>query len=302
MARRTLEAMVATVQRRLNGYTVGLGEIVEALSVANKEVHRKWDWPWVYAETLIDVPANYSVGSVTFVANTAAIVGNGTNWDTTWTDKRLLTGSNSMSYRVLSFTSATTAILRDVPNISQVAAGYIIYQDTYVLPQDFEPGQDMLMANIQLRDSIPHIPRISLEEQGIVLAQFFSNVPTGFADYGYDDVRQRHLLKIVPPPGQVNQYRLTYRRAPIDLTLPTQSSEVPESFDDVLEWMAVASLGVTYGLPVAQGADAKATRALKDLRRRIGTTSIDNTAANHGSGWGGPNGSMSQGGLSVFPQ
>lgn len=301
MARRTLEAMVAAVQRRLNGYTVGLGEIVEALACANKELHRKWDWPWVYSETVISVPANYTLGSINLVANSSTITGVGTAWDTSWTDKRIMTGANNMAYRISQITSPTTMIVLDVPNVSQVGAGYIIYQDVYPMSADFEPGQDLQLAQPMNRLRVGHIPRIALEEQAISLVQFFSNIPIGYADYGYDAVTRRHKIKVIPPPGGVSQMRLHYRRMPIDLTDPTQMSEVPESFDDVLEWMATASLGMAYQLPVAQMADARATRGLKDLRRRIGTTAIENSAAAHG-GNAGREGSMTQWGLSVFPQ
>lgn len=302
MARRTLEAMVGAVQRRLGGYTVGLGEIVEALASANRDLHAKWDWPWTYAETTIDIPPNYNVGSVTFNANTALVTGAGTTWDTTWTNRRIQTGPASIAYRVASFTSPTTLILAETPNTSQAGAGYIIFQDTFQLPADFEPGQDMNLANLQLRNRISHIPRHSLDEQSIVLVQFFTNVSVAYADAGFDPVTKRYLMKIIPPPGGVQQFRFRYRRMPIDLTTPDQYTEIPQSFDDVLEWMALTELAGVGKMPdLSRLADAKATRKLKDLRRRIAMTPIENSAANHS---GGParDGSMSQWGLTVNPQ
>ena len=260
MARRTLEAMVGAVQRKLGGFTVGLGEIVEALAVANKEVHSKWDWPWTYGETLVSVPANYSTGTIAFTSGSGTFTGTGTVWDTTWLNRRVMTGSNSASYRVASITSPTTLTVNtlDTPNITQSGAGYVMYQDTYSMPADFEPGQDLILIQPQNRIRVPHIPRSSLEQQGIVLVQFFTTIPVGYADYGYNATTRRHEIKIIPPPGGVQQLRLVYRRMPIDLTTPTQYTEIPESFDDVLEWMATSDLAGTYGLGVQKMADAKA--------------------------------------------
>ena len=301
MARRTLEAMVGATQRRLGGVSVGLGEIVEALASANRDLHAKWDWPWTYAETTIDIPANYSTGTVTFNANTALVTGSGTTWDTTWTNRRIQMGPASIAYRVNAFTSPTTLNLLESPNTSQAGAGYTIFQDTYQLPADFEPGQDMNLANLQLRDRISHIPRQSMDEQSIVLTQFFTNVQMAYADAGYDPVTRRYLMKIIPPPGGVQQLRFRYRRMPADLTLPGQYTEIPESFDDVLEWMALVELAAIAGKPdMSKFADAKATRKLKDLRRRIAMTPIENSAANHAGGVA--DGSMTQWGLTVNPQ
>lgn len=279
--------------------------LIEGLSDAYKEICSAYEWPWQQnAEWNIGVPDNYATGTVNVTPGSNLVTGNGTAWDTTWKYRRILVGPDAMDYRIREFADPVTATLEQPATITTplTSASYTIFQDTYPMPGDYEPGQDTLMMQPGNRIRVPHLPRLTLEQQYIVQKQFFSNIPQGFCDWGVDLTtlgQPTYLIRIIPPPSGATQLRMSYRRRMPDTDDPDRATGIPTTFDDVVEMTAAAKIGMKYGIAGAQAWDMMATKQKKRLMRRTANTQMANTPKSHGSGW--TDSSFSEGGLSIGP-
>lgn len=300
MAARTVGDMIANVQRKV-GPSVGvpLGEIADALNVANRKVHSLYEWPWTYKEYNVPVQASYSTGTITLTPGLATVTGAGTTWVGTWTNKRLLVGN--VDWPILSVGGAGTLTLEQTYNGGAVLTGnsYTIYQDTYPMPTDFEPGQDMILMQPDIRLQIRCIPRYSLEQQTNIMKNFFTNLTLAYADAGRQ-ANGQYLIKLVPPPSSYNNYRLVYKARPADLNLTTDFSGIPESFQDVLELMAEAEVKRVKRIEGWDVAAAIAAKGLVAMKRQTIAHPVNNSATQHGGSVPGDS-SISWRGMTIGP-
>lgn len=277
MAQRTLHAMVANVSRKCGG-AVPAGEILEALNNQNKMVHSRYPWPWTYGEANVLLQPTYTIGTVSITDATAAVTGAGTTWDVSWKYKRLYFGASNMDHLVLSFGGVGTATLVQPIDVGSnvVNSGYTIYQDLYPLPSDCEFGNIIVVANPLYRYRLRYLPRYTLESTAIYSKMFFNNYQTGFADGGYDEANKTNLIKFVPAPSTAAELRLVYRRRPPDLTTMASVSELPESFDDMLEFLAEYEVKRYRRLPGWTEAKHEGFQRMKSMRKRVVTSMTDN--------------------------
>jgi hypothetical protein len=269
MAGRNLQEIAAGVQRRTSGL-VPMGEILESIGIANKKIHTEYEWPWTFGETNLQIQPTYSTGTLSITDQTATFTGTGTTWVTSWVYKRLILGTND--HLISSFGSATTGTLAQTVNLgsNQTNVGYTIYQDLYALPDDCEFGNILIVMNPTYRYRLRYLPRYTLEWQA-VWPRIFNNIQTGFADGGYDVATGKSLIRMAPPPAAVAEYKMIYRRRPPDLTTLTQTTWLPESFDDVMESMSSYLAKTARAKPIAGWMEDKqeAYQRLKAMRRRM---------------------------------
>lgn len=296
--KRTVSLMIANVQRVV-GHGVPLGEIWQALDTANKEVQSTWEWPWLYAEYDVPVPAPYNTGTISIVTGSSTVTGSGTSWVTSWNGRRLRVGANNADYRVSSIGSGTTLTLDQPVNLAAnvVNAGYTLYQDSFRMPADFDPGHDLFLGNMMLRYRLKHVPRLHAENQMLVLKQLNTNSQMFYTDDGWDEAADRYKIRIIPPPGQVNELRMVYRKRCPDLDTFTQVTAIPESFDEILELMAQWKLKEQYRIPDANLDQKRAIAKLKAIKRQTSATIVENQSIVAGD----MNSSISQWGLMISP-
>jgi hypothetical protein len=298
--RRTLQAMMASVQRACQGANVPLGDIHKAIDTSYKDVESGYDWPWTYTETNIIIDQTYTTGTISITNHTNVVTGLGTTWDVTWTGRRLRVGSSNVDYIVTSVVNPTSLLLAQAVNLGAniTNSAYFLYQDTFYMPSDFAPGQDIFIGQPEMRVRVKHIPRVTLEQQSLVLKQLQTNLTSYYADGPYDEVNGLYSIRFMPTISGPGQYRLTYRKVPADLTALIQTTHIPPGYDEVLELLAEARVKTTYNIPGAEQAQAKAASKLRMLRKQIATANVDTQSILSGTIG---DSAFSQGGLSVFP-
>ena len=280
MSARTLQEMAAAVQRK-TGALVPMGEIIDAINNANKELHVKYEWPWTYAESTFAIAPLYNAGtiSVTDGSNQVNLAGAAT-WDTNWLYKRLYLGVNNVSYEVESFPNPTTALLKVNVNLgtSIVNGPYTLFQDTYALPSDCEFGNILLIVNPKLRYRLRDLPKYTLTWQNLWPGVFASNFQFAYCTSGYDDATGAELIQFAPPAGQACEFVMIYRRRPPELNTPTATSLIPESFDRILELLAEYEVKRSRPnvIPGWMEAKQEAYQLMQNMRRRMSNQMLDN--------------------------
>lgn len=300
MPRRTLQAMIAQVQRNLAGASVPLGTIHKAIETAHMDLHQGYPWPWMVAETNILIPPPYSTGLISIMNGTSLVVGIGTNWDPTWTGRRLRMGTGNVDYIVDTITSPLSLTLRQPVNLSAnvVGQGYTLYKDTFEMPADFVPGSDFYLANPTLRVRLKHVPRYHFERQMNVLRTLMTNISTLYTDAEYNTESERYQIRLAPPVGAVGEYRLVYFRMPPNLSELDQVTYFPEGFDEVIELMAEAELRARLNIPGAPVAQARAAAKIRLLKKQVAVATVENQPST--GGYPGDS-SFSIDGLSIAP-
>jgi hypothetical protein len=301
MANRTLAMMIANVQRKVGaGLAIPRLEIMQALNTAHLEVHGAYDWPWAYKETNISVQPSYSTGTVNTTIGSTTVTGVGTAWDVTWTNKRIRL-DNNQDWPIASVGGAGTLTLSQpyfgAANLA--AASYVIYQDVYTMPADFEPGKDLILLQPDVRIRVRHIPRLALETQSVVLKSLFTNIAMGYADQGRTSTGL-FQIRLIPPPTNTNVLRLVYKARPTDFSALTDTSWLPETYQDILELMAESEVKRNHGAQGWEVAAAIAARKKLEMKRQVISMPIDNKSDAF-SGSVPNDSSISWRGLSILP-
>lgn len=254
-----------------------MGEILDAIQDANKEIHTKYEWPWTRGEANIPIQPTYTTGSLSINDGSASFTGLGTTWSTGWTNKRILLGN--IDYLVSAFTSPTTGTLVQPINVgaNKVNVPYTVFQDTYALPTDCEFGGILLVINPTYRYRLRYFPVYTAEWTSAYTRTFFNNFQSGFSDAGVDDATGASLIRFTPAPGSVAEYRIVYRRRPPALSALTSISMIPESFDRVIELMAEYMVRFHRKQPMAGWMEVKneAYQLLQAMRRKMAITMTD---------------------------
>ena len=300
MADRTLAAMIANVQRKTGvGPAIPRLEIMQALNTSHLEIHGAYDWPWAYKEVNIDVNPSYSTGTVSVTEGSNVVFGSGVTWNPLWTNKRIRL-DNNQDWPVTTFIAGTLYL--DQPYhgaASLVDSSYVIYQDVYQMPADFEPGKDLVLLQPDVRIRVRHIPRMALETQSVVLKSLFTNIAMGYSDQGRDSTG-RYLIRVIPPPTNTNTLRLVYKARPADFSALTDISWLPQTYQDILELMAEAEVKRTHGVQGWDVAAAIAARKRLEMKRQVAAGPIDNKSTAFAGQTLGDS-SISSRGMSILP-
>jgi hypothetical protein len=298
MANRTLAAMVANVQRKV-GSGVPRMDIMQALNTAHLEIHGAYDWPWTYKETNISLSPAYSTGTISVNVGATTVTGAGTTWSTGWTNRRIRL-DNNQDWPVAAFNAVGQLTLSQAyyGAANLAGASYVIYQDVFTMPSDFEPGKDLVILQPDVRIRVRHIPRLALETQGVVLKSLFTNIAMGYSDQGRD-ANGNHLIRLIPPPTNTNTLRLVYKARPADFSALTDVSWLPQTYQDILELMAESEVKRTHGIPGFDVPAAIAARKRMQMKRQVTATTGDIRSEPFSSGLG--DSSISWRGVSILP-
>ena len=266
MANRTLAVMIANVQRKVGtGPAIPRLEIMQALNTAHMEIHGAYDWPWAYKEANISVNPSYSTGTVSVAIGSPTVTGDGTAWVGSWTNKYIRFEDGS-EWAILSVgTPGILTLAQPYFGAASIVLGtYTIFQTVFQMPDDFEPGKDLILMKSGGFSRIRHVPRLSIEQSGVY----------GYADFGRD-ATGRHLIKINPEPSGAEVMRLVYKARPTDFALLSDISWLPQTYQDILELVAEAEVKRTHGVPGWDVPAAIAARKRLELKRQVVSGPVD---------------------------
>lgn len=279
MADRTLGMMIANVARKVgSGPAIPRLEIMQALNTAHMEIHGAYDWPWAYKETNISIAPSYSTGTVSVNIGSTTVTGTTTVWNTLWANRRIRLAGGS-DWAIASIGGAGTLTLSQpfygAANLTD--EDYVIYQDVYQMPADFEPGKDLVLCQNSSKERVRHVPRMTAESGDV---SFDGKV---YADYGRDSTG-RHLIKIIPEPTDTDVLRLVYKARPADFAAIADTSWLPQTYQDILELVAEAEVKRIHGIPGWDVPAAIAARKRLQLKRQVVAMPIDNRSDEFTSG------------------
>lgn len=302
MARLTFQQVIARIQRMPGLGRIGMGEIIEAIQTASKDLGNQ-PWPWNYAETNIAIPAVYTTGTVTVTIGSATVTGAATTWDPTWYGRRIAFGNSNLDYIVSSIGGVGTLTLdqpyQGASNLTNVT--YSMWQDTYLYPSDYIIASDTALLDAELRTRVRKIPRYRFEQlMNAGYRRMFSSIALFYCDHGEDLSAGNYgayRFRLGPPLSGAKELRLCYHRMAPDLANPTDKTMLPEGFDELLPLVAAAKL---YDMDKERGSSfevkALAAGKIKLLKRQVATQTIDDLPEPTSEI---PDSSMSQWGLMI---
>lgn len=285
MARITFQQVIAEVQRKPGLGRVSLGEIMDAIQTASKDLGNQ-PWPWNYAETNILVPPAYSTGLIDVTDGTNVVtgtVGALPTWNVGWYGRRIRFASSNLDYIVQTIVNPTTILLAQPVNLGQNIAGgsYTIYQDTFVYPTDYILGSDVALLQPLVRTRIPKVPRYKFEiVMNAGLRSFSTNIQMFYCDQGEDLTSgltnsRLYRFRLGPPPSSAAELRLCYHQMAPDLVVTDQTT-LPEGYDEIISLTAAAKLYNLHKLPgESAAAMALAAGKIRLLKRQVATQTID---------------------------
>jgi hypothetical protein len=277
MAKSLLD-IIGVVYRKMNG-KYRTDQIYEAFMRGHRQVYQNYLWPWTQASYNIQIQPLYNSGTVSITDQTAALAGSGTTWLTSWLYKKLSIGAN-VDYPVLSFSGTGAATLAQTINLGyDITDGlYTIYQDTYSLPSDCEPGGIVCIVNPGLRYRLLNTSVYRIESNTIQRGVFFNNLQFQWCECGYDDTNKVFLIRLDPPPSTTTEYRMMYNKHTSDPSLLTDATAIPPTWDIILEHLTEAEVKRTNDDATWEVAYRLGYQAIQKLRQRI-ATQIDDAFA-----------------------
>jgi hypothetical protein len=282
MARQTFRQIVAAIQRYPSLDTVSLGQIIDAVASVSADLGNQ-PWPWNYAESNVIVPAAYTTGTVSVANGSPVVNGTLTVWDPLWYGQRIRFGNSNLDYTVDTIVNPTQLLLAQPVNLSAslVDSTYIMYQDTYMYPDDYIVGSDVAMLQPTIRARIPKIPRYKFEmAMNAGLRSFSTNIQMFYCDHGEDQsgvVGQQGRLRfrLGPPPSGPAELRLCYHQMAPSFSAGGMVS-LPDGFDEIIELMSASKLYDLQKMPgLSEPVKLIALGKLKLLRRAVMTQTID---------------------------
>jgi hypothetical protein len=282
VARITFQQVIAEVQRMPGLGQVSLGEIIDKIATAAKDLGNQ-PWPWNYAETNVLVPPAYTTGTVNVTNGTNVVNGVLTVWDPTWYGRRIRFGNSNLDYIITTIVNPTQVLLAQPVNLGTnlVGATYTMYQDTFTYPADYIVGSDVALLQPLIRTRIPKIPRYKFEMlMNSGLRSFSTNIQMIYCDQGQDltsgtATSGSYRFRLGPPPSGPAELRLCYHQMAPDL-VPSQLTTFPEGYDEIISLTAASKIYDLHKMPgESEAAKALAAGKIRLLKRQIATQTID---------------------------
>ncbi len=182
--------------------------------------------PWKYYRSMYQLrtTAEYTTGTIAYTHSTRTVTLTGGTWPDSAAMGTVLI--DTVPYPVASRESDTEIKLREDRNPGDdVASGtsYTWFQDTYVLPPDFESMSDPMDTEYQTGG--PDLMRVNSETLAS-LSQTVQSDPSDYPQY-YTierDPRYGKVIRLAPPPASERTYLFVYRRHPRRLKVFREST------------------------------------------------------------------------------
>lgn len=298
MSRQTYLQIIADVQRKPGLGRISLGEIVDAIATASKDLGNQ-PWPWNYAETNVLVPPAYTTGTINVTNGTNVVNGVLTVWDPTWYGRRIRFANSNLDYIIQTIVNPTQLLLAQVVNIGASIAGgtYTMYQDTFVYPTDYITGSDVALLQPVVRSRVPKIPRYKYEMiMNAGMRSFSTNIQMFYCDQGEDLTTGLYRFRLGPPPSGPAELRLCYHQMAPDLVLSAVTT-FPEGYDEIISLTASSKLYDLHKMPgESEAAKLLAAGKIRLLKRQVATQTIDDVPD---AAYEVPDSSISQWGMMI---
>jgi hypothetical protein len=218
------------------------------------------------------------------VQGSTAVTGVGTGWDPTWTNRKIFISGDPAERLISSFGSPTTLTLR-YPYYSSLTTlsglTYTVYEDEYPVP--ISPGRDIMIINPTLRLRLIKPERYTAEDRTTWTRFVGGPGPTMYTDAGTDLVSGQLLFKFFPTFNAIQTLILYFYKAFEPLLEDTDTTILPQEFEEILIRLTLYRLRKSYGIPGWVEDMKIAFRQLVQFRERDNLqTSYDYVASLYG--------------------
>jgi len=243
-----------------------------ALNDSLLEICQFHNWNFLIDRYDMALAQSYSTGTVSVAEGSSVVTLTGGVWDTAWFNKKILMTGSNMEKEVDHFSSTTTAVLRypwAFPSIVDV--GYFLYQDEYPVPM--QNGRDILILNPTLRYRLIKLDRYSAEDRTVWARFTFGPSPTHYSDGGADvtttsPTYNQARIKLWPPVTGASGLILLFFKTPTILLNDTDTTVLPNEFEEVLIKLALYRVRRKIGSPNWMDDKTFAMQALMQFREK----------------------------------
>lgn len=274
-SRRTLLQYVMDVVRETSGQA-NVTECFQAIKDAVKAIDSQGNWTFLHADRNISIHPPYSAGTISGSGGSAVVTGTGTSWDTGWFG-RTLVFDGRLDYPVFGVGGPTALTLRDTLSGSDafVDRPYTIYAYRYLLPDDCEPGRDVVLkgsSNYGRGGEIRKYPR-ALHERRKYETASVSGCPRWYTDGELDEATNRPSIILYPFPSAATELRLFYYHS---FSIPNSVAHfitVPMAFERLIILKASSIIMGRKKMPNWLEKETEANKMMADLFNRHGASS-----------------------------
>lgn len=259
-------------------------EVQQTLNDALLEICQFHDWNFLIDRYDVGLVPSYATGTVSLTYGSTALTGTGTAFDTGWFNKKILLGGTQniaqasgvggagSDKEIAFFSSATSGTLRyqwNYPSVTNVA--FFIYQDEYPVPM--QNGRDIAVINPIAKWRLKKPDRYTLEDR-TVWGKFTNGVqPTHYSDAGADvqptsPTYNQAKLKFWPIPNVEQDLFLYYYKTPTPLINDTDTTVLPNEFEEVLIRLTLYRVKKRIGSPGWMDDQTYAMRQLLQFREK----------------------------------
>jgi hypothetical protein len=249
------------------------------------------DWNFLLDRYDIPIVTSYNTGTVTATLGSTTVIGSGTTWVGTWTNKKILLSGDNEEKEVASINSATNLTLRYPYNSTAqnlTNAGYMIYQDSYPLP--CSPGRDLMIVNPVFQWApLNRFDRVTFDAYTAFVRFQAGLRPLFYTDDGVDIIVGSPTLGQVkvqfwPLTVTAQDLILRFFKQFTPLNLPTDTTILPPEFEEVLIRLSKARLKQRYGIQGWTDDRSTAMSTLLQFREKQATQTAFDFSPNRGGG------------------
>jgi len=229
-------------------------EVQQAINDSLNEIYSYHNWHFLIDRYDIPTVGTYTTGTVNVTQGSTAVTGVGTTWSTAWFNRKIFLSGDPAERLVAAFTSPTTLTLR-YPYSSSLTTltglTYTIYEDEYPVP--ISPGRDIMIINPTLRLRLVKPERYTAEDRTTWTRFVGGPGPTMYTDAGTDAAAGsptvgQILFKFFPTFNAIQTMILYFYKPFTPLSADTDTTILPQEFEEILIRLALYRLRKTYGV------------------------------------------------------
>ena len=219
--------------------------ILRWANLIQQDIAYRYHWPWLITNGFIQTVTDYTTGTITGTAGSAALVGLGTNWTSSSPNMTncYIQPANDTNWYEVSVVNSTTSITLGQPLAQAVTAGTYTLRTTYYdLPANCFQVFDVRQTNTPTKLTNLGLYALDTYQPDINTT---SN-PLGYFLFGEDPLivasaAKQTLIGFFPCPDAKYNIQLRYFLNQIDLVATTDVPSLPLPYFTVLldgiEWL-----------------------------------------------------------------
>lgn len=148
--------------------TATLVYLKQFINLAYRTLSMEGRWPWLRYSSHINLEGTYSTGTITVTKGSTAGTSSGATFDTTWTDREIVTAGGSI-YRLAGttpFPSTSTFTLETAASVTETAVTYTIFRRRNALPTRMRSIESMIPSKYPKATILPIAP----DEMALLMA------------------------------------------------------------------------------------------------------------------------------------